>query len=75
MKTSFKNIALLVAATFPFAAIAEITSAHSFVVGHVESLVTLFALLVLGLTLGSEYSHPRRRSLCAMKAETHRLAA
>lgn len=79
MKTSLKNIVLLVAATFPFAAIAEVASARAFVVGHVESLVTVFSLLVLGLTVMSEYTRAPRRPLravsCGVKSETHRLAA
>ena len=78
MKTSLKNIVLLVAATFPFAAIAQVLSTHVFVVGQVESLVTLFSLLVLGLTVVSEYSRAPRRRLMevnAAKSETHRLAA
>lgn len=79
MKTSLKNSILLVAATFPFAALAEVVSARAFVVGHVESVVTLFSLLVVSLTLVSEYSRAPRRPLmavrCDAKPETHRLAA
>lgn len=82
MKTSLKITALLLAASFPCVAFAEILGADLPVPFSVESTAALFSLLLLGLTLVSDYS---RRSNSAFsrsyarlvdgKGETHRLAA
>jgi hypothetical protein len=82
MKTSIKITALLLAASFPCAAFAEILGANVPAILNVENTATLFSLLILGLTVISDYSRRSRSALSQSyarfaegKGETHRLAA
>jgi hypothetical protein len=82
MKISLKNIALLFAATYPVAVIAEIFGANLPAVFKIENGATLFSLILIGLTLAADYSRAPRPRLtasntreCDGRGETHRLAA
>jgi len=82
MKNSLKITALLVAASFPCVAFAEILGAKIPAVLNVENTATLFALLIIGLTVVTDYSRRSRTALAESyskfvegKGESHRLAA
>jgi hypothetical protein len=82
MKTSLKITALSVAVSFPCVAFAGMLGANVPAVLTVESSATMFSLLILGLTVVSDYSRRSRTALSqsyekfvAGKGETHRLAA
>ena len=82
MKTSIKITALFLAVSFPCIAFAEILGANVPAVASVENTATLFSLLIIGLTVVSDYSRRSRTALSqsyakfvAGKGETHRLAA
>ena len=79
MKISLKNTALLVAATYPLAVIAEIFGANLPAALKLENGAPIFSLILIGLTLAADYSRPSRtrRSADAVDSgrETHRLAA
>jgi hypothetical protein len=79
MKISLKNAALLFAATYPLAVIAEIFGANLPAALKLENGATLFSLILIGLTLAADYSRPPRTRLSAdevdSRRETHRLAA
>ncbi len=82
MKISFKLTVLLAVATFPVAAFAQSFGAKVPAPFQLESAASVFALLLIGLTLFSDYSR-RPRPLRApvsspcnrLAGETHRLAA
>ena len=82
MKISLKNTALLLAATYPLAFIAEIFGANLPAILKIENGATLFSLILIGLTLAADYSRSPRSRLTITTAgevdrrhETHRLAA
>ena len=82
MKNSLKITALLLAASFPCVAFAEILGAKVPAVLNVENTATLFALLIIGLTVVTDYSRRSRTALALSyskfvegKGESHRLAA
>jgi len=79
MKISLKNSALLLAATYPLAVTAEIFGANLPAVLKIENGAPFFSLILIGLTLASDYSRGPRSRLTASKVngrgETHRLAA
>ena len=82
MKTSLKITALLLAASFPCVAFAEILGANLPAPLNVEYTASLFSMLLIGLTLMSDYSRPSRSAFSRSyarfvegKGETHRLAA
>jgi hypothetical protein len=82
MKTSLKFTVLFLAASYPCMAFAEMLGAKVPAVLNVENVATLFSLLLIGLTLISDYSR-RSRPLASRVTvactqsyrETHRLAA
>jgi len=87
MKTSLilKSLALLLAAGYPLVAFAEFLGAHVPAAVNAETSLAAFAAVVIGLTLGTDYSR-RSGSLLAVggakaapvrrgSAESHRLAA
>ncbi|HTO04687.1 MAG TPA: hypothetical protein VL069_13340 [Opitutus sp.] len=82
MKTSLKTTALVIAAAFPCAAFAQILGANLPAPLTVENTATFFSMLLICLTLVSEYSRPSRSAFARNyarftegKGETHRLAA
>ena len=82
MKNSLKITALVLAASFPCVAFAEILGANVPAVLNVENTATLFALLIIGLTVVTDYSRRSRTALARSyskfvegKGESHRLAA
>ena len=82
MKTSLKITALLLAASFPCAAFAEIFGADLPAPLNVENAAMLFSMLLIGLTLIGDYSRSSRSAFsrsyarfAESKGETHRLAA
>ena len=82
MKTSLKITALLIAASFPCVAFAEILGASLPAPLNVEYTATVFSMLLIGLTVIGDYSRQPRSALSRSyarfaegKGETHRLAA
>jgi hypothetical protein len=82
MKTSIKITALLLAASIPTVAVAEILGANVPAVLNVEYTATAFSMLIIALTIISDYSRRSRTALAhsyanfvAAKGESHRLAA
>lgn len=82
MKTSLKITALLLAASFPCVAFAEMLGASVPTFFNMEIASAVFAVLLIGLTVIGDYSRRCRssvaRSYCSFvnhKGETHRLAA
>ena len=63
MKTSLKITALLLAASFPCVAFAEILGANLPAALNVEYTATLFVMLLIGLTLMGDYSRRSRTAL------------
>jgi hypothetical protein len=82
MKTSLKITALLLAASFPCVAFAEMLGASVPSFFNMEIVSALIAVVLIGLTVIGDYSHRCHssfaRSYCRFanrKGETHRLAA
>jgi hypothetical protein len=82
MKTSLKVVALVLIASVPSVAFAEMLGVHVPAVLSVENTATCFAMLILGLIVISDYSRRSRTALTnsyskfvSGKGETHRLAA
>lgn len=82
MKTSLKITALLLAASFPCSAFAEIFGADLPAPLNVENIATLFSMLLISLTLIRDYSRSSQSAFSRSyarfaegKDEIHRLAA
>jgi hypothetical protein len=82
MKTPLKITALLLAASFPCVAVAEVLGVNVPTFLNVENTATLFSLLLISLTVIGDYSSRSRLALSRSystsaqnKGETHRLAA
>jgi hypothetical protein len=82
MKTSIKIAALFLAASVPTVAFAEILGANIPAILNVENTATAFSLLIIALTVISDYSRRSRSAFSrgysdfvAGKGESHRLAA
>ncbi len=84
MKTSLKTISLLlVAASFPCVAFAELAGGRIPVVITAENLISVFSIVSIAVIVGLDYTRGQRRrsvslapaSSAQVRRESHRLAA